>query len=427
MSILASLITAWLIEAFVASAAAWLFYLGLQRLRVTASTRYLYLRIMFILVPLIPFLLRFLPWRLAVTEGLLSSAATSEVIPETLLLSTLPSLAHSNYFVSLLYVALSAYLLKLVFCFIKLGFASQKLRRVIETAKLQVFEGFNHPIFVHDFDVPPAIIGLIWPKILIPKHVYEGMTRSNLRMILRHEETHLKRWDHLWNWSRVLVLSLLWFSPFMRTLATRFEEEMELSCDEFLFESQEFSRKDYGNLLLSLLSEPYSAPSVESAGVFMSNALVSRRIHAMKTKTERKKPVLAILLTLSAFVVTSHCLVALAIDAKIDSVMKVASDEKKDFNLTLGASLASGTSKEAQKSQVALNANESGSMQIGGVEVRVTPSFQGSMGQVTIELLEVKTGTVLRKSILPLKDRAGISVNLTQPVKQKIAVKVTRL
>ena len=147
----------------------------------------------------------------------------------------------------------------------------------------------------------------------------------------------------------------------------------------------------------------------------------------MKTKTERKKPVLAILLTLSAFVVTSHCLVALAIDAKIDSVMKVASDEKKDFNLTLGASLASGTSKEAQKSQVALNANESGSMQIGGVEVRVTPSFQGSMGQVTIELLEVKTGTVLRKSILPLKDRAGISVNLTQPVKQKIAVKVTRL
>ena len=147
----------------------------------------------------------------------------------------------------------------------------------------------------------------------------------------------------------------------------------------------------------------------------------------MKNHTAKNRTFVALLSAVLVFSGSIYSLSALAIDAMTAQASKATIDPSKEFNLMLGASLVSKTEKEAQKSQVAVGSNEASVLQIGNVEVRITPSSQSGSPQVMIELLNGRSGEVFRKSVMPLKDNAGLSVELSKPVEQKIAVKVTRI
>ena len=74
----------------------------------------------------------------------------------------------------------------------------------------------------------PFVIGLYRLKIYIPA----GLSDGELNYILLHEQTHIKRRDHIVKLFAYLVLCLHWFNPFVWAAFLLMGADMEMSCDE---------------------------------------------------------------------------------------------------------------------------------------------------------------------------------------------------
>lgn len=97
----------------------------------------------------------------------------------------------------------------------------------------------------------PMLVGLFRPMILLPASNMQG---TDLKLVLAHELTHLKRKDL---WVKMLALiagTLHWFNPFAHVLRKDIGTWSELSCDEVLAsEMSHEERKLYGEAILNTL------------------------------------------------------------------------------------------------------------------------------------------------------------------------------
>lgn len=96
------------------------------------------------------------------------------------------------------------------------------------------------------------VLGFALPKIYVPV----GLSEQETDYILKHEQTHIRRYDYLIKPLAFMALCLHWFNPlvwFSYCLAMR---DMELSCDESVLKHYGSDiRRDYSNSLLSLSSK----------------------------------------------------------------------------------------------------------------------------------------------------------------------------
>ena len=74
----------------------------------------------------------------------------------------------------------------------------------------------------------PFVIGLFRPKIYLPI----GLTGDESRYIVLHEQTHIRRKDHIIKIFAYFILSLHWFNPFVWVAFLLTGADMEMSCDE---------------------------------------------------------------------------------------------------------------------------------------------------------------------------------------------------
>lgn len=103
-------------------------------------------------------------------------------------------------------------------------------------------------IFFSDKVDSPAVYGIIRPKIIIPGS-YKDM---ELKYIIRHEKTHIKRLDNLWRILGFITASVHWFNPLSWVFLKAFLNDLELSCDEMAvsgYDKEE--RKEYARTLLT--------------------------------------------------------------------------------------------------------------------------------------------------------------------------------
>ena len=103
-------------------------------------------------------------------------------------------------------------------------------------------------IFFSDKVDSPAVYGIIRPKIIIPGS-YKDM---ELKYIIRHEKTHIKRLDNLWRIIGFITASIHWFHPLSWVFLKAFLNDLELACDEMAvsgYDKEE--RKEYARTLLS--------------------------------------------------------------------------------------------------------------------------------------------------------------------------------
>jgi len=95
----------------------------------------------------------------------------------------------------------------------------------------------------------PFVFGIICPKIYLPT----GLSETEKSYIIEHEETHIKRFDHIIKFLSFLVLSIHWFNPLVWVAYFLMSKDMELSCDEAVIEEMGYGiKKEYSNSLLSL-------------------------------------------------------------------------------------------------------------------------------------------------------------------------------
>jgi beta-lactamase regulating signal transducer with metallopeptidase domain len=98
----------------------------------------------------------------------------------------------------------------------------------------------------------PFVLGLFRPKIMIPS----GLSTEEKSYIIRHEQTHIRRFDHVVKLLAYLILSIHWFNPLVWIAFVLMSTDMELSCDErVLKEMGGEIKKAYSMSLLSLATE----------------------------------------------------------------------------------------------------------------------------------------------------------------------------
>ena len=95
------------------------------------------------------------------------------------------------------------------------------------------------------------VLGIFRPKIYLP----EGLSHKEREYILLHEQTHIRRGDHIVRILAFAALCLHWFNPLVWLAFFLSGRDMEMSCDEAVLKKLGNGvKKDYSASLLSLAS-----------------------------------------------------------------------------------------------------------------------------------------------------------------------------
>lgn len=99
----------------------------------------------------------------------------------------------------------------------------------------------------------PFVLGIFMPKIYLPL----GLSEQERRYILLHEQTHIKRRDHIVKFAGYFILCMHWFNPFAWIAFILMGVDMEMSCDECVLKEMGVqTKRDYSMTLVSLATEP---------------------------------------------------------------------------------------------------------------------------------------------------------------------------
>lgn len=133
------------------------------------------------------------------------------------------------------------------------GIASLVLYSIITTIqlskRLKLSTHVSDNIYKSDHIKTPFVFGLIKPRIYLPTNLSE----NEKSYIIKHEQTHIERYDHIIKFIGFVVVSIHWFNPLVWLSFILMSKDMELSCDEKVIkELGNEIKKDYSNSLLSL-------------------------------------------------------------------------------------------------------------------------------------------------------------------------------
>ena len=113
-------------------------------------------------------------------------------------------------------------------------------------------------IYEADTISSPFVLGLLSPKIYIPVTV-QGEERE---YVLKHEEYHIKRMDHIVKALYFLALAIHWFNPIVWISFSLMTKDMEMSCDEMVLSRWgKDIRADYSTCLLNMsINQRFASP-----------------------------------------------------------------------------------------------------------------------------------------------------------------------
>ena len=104
-------------------------------------------------------------------------------------------------------------------------------------------------IYLADHIAMPFVIGLFRPKIYLPSTI----SSEEQDYVILHEQTHIKRLDHIVKMIAFLALTMHWFNPLVWVAFVCAVKDMEMSCDERVLKQMGGEIKTaYSTSLLSL-------------------------------------------------------------------------------------------------------------------------------------------------------------------------------
>ena len=104
-------------------------------------------------------------------------------------------------------------------------------------------------IYLSDQIQTAFVVGLYKPRIYLPY----GLTETEQTHILRHEQYHIRRGDHITKLFAFAALCVHWFNPLVWLAYKLAMEDMELRCDEAVTaDLDENAKADYAQTLLDM-------------------------------------------------------------------------------------------------------------------------------------------------------------------------------
>lgn len=158
----------------------------------------------------------------------------------------------------------------------------------------------------------PFVMGLLNPQIYIP-FCLDTKTR---KQVILHEQSHIKRLDHIWKPLGFVLLCLHWFNPLIWTSYILFCRDVEVACDEKVI-------KDYGmkmkkSYAMALLKCKSKSTAFSVCPLAFGEVGVGVRIK--KTLKYRKHTLIIAFAGLLTTLLLSVCLLTNPVSAESDEV-----------------------------------------------------------------------------------------------------------
>ncbi len=186
-----------------------------------------------------------------------------------------------------------------------------RLRKTVAKMESVMFE--NIRIYITDMNVTPFTVGLLKPKIVLPKIMVDNYNGMELKAIIQHEQTHI-RLGHLWyGFAWDILRCILWINPFLTIFQKTFRADMEDICDRVCIQNSGKTAHEYGMVLLKSLKLLRSGmedvpPAVTYAGEKDYTEMKRRMEEIAGFRPYRKK--LCVCMVFSVFLLIMIALVA---------------------------------------------------------------------------------------------------------------------
>lgn len=146
----------------------------------------------------------------------------------------------------------------------------------------------------------PILVGFFRPAVILPDKKYEDM---QLRNILMHEITHVKRYDIFGKWLFIFAGAIHWFNPLVYFVRREMNKACELACDESVIKRFDVSEmQQYGDTLIAVAADSIRKMPL-SITMFEDKKNLKERLGAiMKHKKHSKRAVIAASVILVTFV-----------------------------------------------------------------------------------------------------------------------------
>lgn len=159
-----------------------------------------------------------------------------------------------------------------------------RLRLGREAAGWRTERALGRAVFVSRA-LGPAVAGLLRPRIVVPQWAL-GLPERQLRLILAHEEEHVRAGD---TWLLGVALALLGtaaWNPLTWWQMRRLRLAIEMDCDRRVL-GREGDLRSYGESLLTVAARA-GRPSLALAGFTEDPRSLERRIRAMTARVSRR-------------------------------------------------------------------------------------------------------------------------------------------
>jgi beta-lactamase regulating signal transducer with metallopeptidase domain len=188
------------------------------------------------------------------------------------------------------------YFAGLVFNLLRLGLNWQKIslikRTMIPADETQLYvDSFCQQLQINKYvsvnfsrfiDVP-CMIGFFSPIILLPISLTTYLSTEEVKAILLHELSHIKRNDYLLNLAQQFITILLFFNPFAQLINRIINQERENRCDDLVVQTTA-QPLIYAQALLKLEQTRYVNLPLALAATGKKYHLLNRIERIMKTK-----------------------------------------------------------------------------------------------------------------------------------------------
>ena len=109
-------------------------------------------------------------------------------------------------------------------------------------------------------EVGPAVMGALWPRLVLPTDFTARFTARERDLILLHERTHIRRGDPMANLVLAGCRVLGWCNPAIHIGAAFARIDQELACDATVLALRDNIRGDYAKALLKVSTFGLASP-----------------------------------------------------------------------------------------------------------------------------------------------------------------------
>lgn len=131
-----------------------------------------------------------------------------------------------------------------------------------------------------------ALIGVWRPVVVMPGRLLTEASREQVRHVLMHELSHIRRRDAVWAFVCKGVQVVYWFHPVLWMARSRLETLREICCDQSVVTALRGRRTAYRRTVLELARAMVEAPRVAPLGFIQHHSQLMARL----TQLQRPAP-----------------------------------------------------------------------------------------------------------------------------------------